>query len=224
MIATDCPDCGEPLARFAKSCPHCGAPNAARRAGFVIAASLVLLIAAIGIAALAIVRWQRLPIETEGPATATTDDFGWLKDAMKTCDDEAAGTPSTLHFLVIPLSAAPEGVPQWKSKSLNDVGNAIALPSQEALDALTGGMLKISPDPYFFRVHDDATKTILEWSLSTGVKRFSAPDTDAIQAFKLQFMTRERTGGDNWGATFARRKGNCNWVNAIIGNQPQSPR
>ena len=61
MSVTDCPNCGEPVAAFAKTCAHCGAANKARRASFVIAASLLLLLVAAGAAIFAVVRWQRLP-------------------------------------------------------------------------------------------------------------------------------------------------------------------
>src|SRR5262245_55710315 len=148
MIASDCPDCGEPVPTLAKSCPHCGVPNPARRAGIVVAASLVVLIAAIGVAIFAVVRWQRLPVE---PSTAvTTEDFGWLTAAMNDCDTDAAGSPSTLHFLVIPLASSPADDPEWRKKSLNAVGNAILLPADDALEALKEGDLKISTNQYVF--------------------------------------------------------------------------
>jgi hypothetical protein len=219
MIPADCPDCGEPVAAFAKVCPHCGAPNPSRRAGFVIAGSLVLLVAAITVAVLAIIRGARLPIDA--PPSATTDEFGWLREAMQKCDDEAAATPSTLHFLVIPLSPGARDLSQFQRKSLNDVGNAIALASDEALSELGNGDLKISPERYYFRVRDEATKSIYEWSLSNGVKRFSAPDADAVSNFSVQFLDADRGGADKWGAIFGRRKGNCSWVNAILLSPPR---
>jgi hypothetical protein len=220
MIPADCPDCGEPVAAFAKACPHCGAPNPSRRAGFVIGGSLVLLIAAVAVAVFAVFRGAQLP--TEPPPDATTDDFGWLREAMQKCDDEAAATPSTLHFLVIPLSPGGRDLSQWQRKSLNDVGNAVALASDEALSALRNGDLKISTERYYFRVRDEGTKSIYEWSLSTGVKRFSAPDADAVSNFSVQFLDAQRGGTDKWGAVFGRRKGNCSWVNAIL-NPSRSP-
>ena len=63
---------------------------------------------------------------------------------QKKCDDEAAATPSTLHFLVIPLSPGAGDLSRWQRRSLNDVGNALALSADEALSALSSGGLKIS--------------------------------------------------------------------------------
>src|SRR5882757_6858326 len=120
MIATDCPDCGEPVSTFANSCAHCGAPNAARRAGLAIAGSLAVLLLAIAIATVAVLRWERLPVEDTASTPATTEDF----------DTEAASTLSTLHFLVIPLRSAAGEDAAWRRRSLNDIGNAILLNSE----------------------------------------------------------------------------------------------
>jgi hypothetical protein len=219
MIVAECPNCGEPVATFAKDCAHCGAPNPARRAGFVVLGSLLLLLVAVAVATFAVVRWHRLPLgSTEPDASATDADFGWLTAAMKDCDMDAAGAPSTLHFLVIPLAAASADDPQWRNKSLDDVGNAILLPSNDALAALKRGAVRISEARYVFRVRDDSTKVIYKWSPSTGVKRFSAPDTEEIEGFKVQFLTGDKADDNAWGVSFVRHKGNCYWVNAMIGN------
>jgi hypothetical protein len=219
MIATDCPDCGEPVSTFAKSCAQCGAPNAARRAGLAIAGSLAVLLLAIAIATVAVLRWERLPVVDDTASTpATTEDFGWLATAMKDCDTEAASTLSTLHFLVIPLRSAAGEDAAWRRRSLNDIGNAILLNSDTMLDSLKGGTLRLSEQQYTFGVRDDKSGIVYKWSPSTGVKRFSSPDADKIDNFKVQFVTRDKTDESNWGATFVRRKGNCYWVNAIIGN------
>jgi hypothetical protein len=218
MIATDCPDCGEPVSTFAKSCAHCGAPNAARRAGLAIAGSLAVLLLAIAIATVAVLRWERLPVDDTATTPATTEDFGWLATAMKDCDTEAASTLSTLHFLVIPLKSAAGEEVAWRRRSLNDIGNAILLNSETTLDSLKNGTLTLSEQQYTFGARDDKSGTVYKWSPSTGVKRFSSADADKIENFKVQFVTRDKPDESNWGATFVRRKGNCYWVNAIIGN------
>jgi zinc-ribbon domain len=218
MIAAQCPNCGEPVAALARSCPRCGARNRRRPAAFAIIGSLLVLLVAIGVASFAVLRWQQLPVGTaERAATATSAEFGWLSAAMSDCESDAAKAPSTLHFLVIPLAAASPDDPEWRNKSLNDLGNAILLPSGDARAALESGALSISSEQYVFSVRDDATNTIYKWSASSGVKRFSAPDADSIEGFKIQFLTGNRTQEDQWGVSFTRRKGSCYWVNAIIG-------
>jgi hypothetical protein len=217
MIVPECPNCGERVAVFARRCAHCGTPNRARGAGFAVAAALLFLLAAIGVSTVTVVSWHRLPVEDGEPATtASSGDFGWLTAAMQDCDTKASMEPSALHFLVIPLAAASPDDPQWRNKSLDNVGNAILLPSGDALAALTSGALRISAAQYLLRVRDDETKIIYKWSPSVGVKRFSAPDADQIEGFKVQFLTDDNMSDDEWGASFARRKGNCYWINAVI--------
>ena len=218
MIAPECPNCGEHVAAFARCCAHCGTPNRARAAGVAVSAALLFLLAAIGVAAFTVVSWHRFPVEGAEPAsTATSGDFGWVTAAMKDCDTTASAEPSALHLLVIPLAAAAPEAPQWRNKSLDNVGNAILLRSDDALAALTSSALKISDAQYVLRVRDDGTRTIYKWSPSVGVKRFSAPDADRIEGFNFQFLTDDKMSDDEWGVSFARRKGTCYWVNAVIG-------
>jgi hypothetical protein len=226
MIAPECPNCGERVAIFARSCARCGTPNRARGAGFAVLAALLFLLAATGVATYAVVSWHRLPVEdgepdptatSEPDPTATSGNFGWLAAAMQDCDTTASGEPRALHFLVIPLAAAAPDDRQWRNKSLDNVGNAILLPSDDALAALTSGALRISTAQYVLRVRDDETRTIYKWSPSVGVKRFSAPDADRIEGFKVQFLTDDKMSDDEWGVSFGRRKGTCYWVNAVIG-------
>jgi hypothetical protein len=218
MIAPECPNCGERVAICARSCAHCGTPNRARGAGFAVLAALLFLLAATGVATYAVVSWHRLPVEDGEPATtASSGDLGWLAAAMQDCDTTASKEPRALHFLVIPLAATAPDDPQWRNKSLDNVGNAILLPSDDALAALTSGALRISAAQYVLRVRDDETRTIYKWSPSVGVKRFSAPDADRIAGFKVQFLADNKMNDDDWGVSFARRKGTCYWVNAVIG-------
>jgi hypothetical protein len=217
MIATDCPSCGEPVSTFAKSCAHCGAPNPARRAGFLVAGALVLLLVAVAVATTALLRWHRTSVPDGTATTAPGEDFGWLSTAMRDCDTDAAKNLDTLYFLVIPLKAVTGDDESWRKRSLNDIGNATLLNSEVALDSLKDGSLQLSSEQYVFAIRDDKTSTIYKWSPSSGAKRFSTADSDAIDGFKVQFVTRQKSDDSNWGAIFTRRKGNCYRVNAIIG-------
>jgi len=166
----------------------------------------------------AVVRWHRLPVSTETSEPAASDDVTWLTTAMKDCDTDATNALTTLHFLVIPLSASPTDAAQWRNKSINNVGNALLLPSDDVLKALMGGSLSISQQQYVFSIRDEDTNAVYKWNASSGVKRFSTPDAEKLENFKVQFLTNQRAKSDDWGATFVRRKGNCYWVNAIIQN------
>jgi hypothetical protein len=216
MLATDCPNCGETVAVFTRSCAHCGAYNVSRRAAVAVAGSLSVLVVAIGIAVFAVFNWQRLPGGTD--QQTENADFTWLRDAMMACDEEATKAPDSLYFLVIPLASAPEDDAGWKRISLNDLGNALLLKADVALEGLQQGHLVVSSEQYRLHIRDEKTNTIFKWSPSTGVKRFSTNEAKAIENFRVQLLTTSRTNETAWGSAFIRRQGNCYWVNAIIGH------
>jgi hypothetical protein len=216
MFKTDCPNCGESVAIFTRSCAHCGAYNGSRRAAAAVAGSLAALVVAIGVAAAAILSWHRSP---GGDATEqVSEDFTWLETAMKECDDVAANAPDALYFLVIPLAAAPEDDEGWRKVSLNDLGNAVLLKANVALEGLMQGHLVVSGEQYRFNIRDETTNTVFKWSPSTGVKRFSSNEAKTIESFRVQMLTDNRSNESAWGAAFARQRGTCYWVNAIIGH------
>jgi len=210
VFAAHCRNCAGTVSAFARTCERCGAPNASRVAAVAVVASLLILVAAIVVAAFVILRGVRI----DEPAG---NDFAWLRKAMEDCDAEAEKTPTTLHFLVVPMTSNAVDDSDWKGKSLNDIGNAILLNQQATLEALEAERLRISKEQYDFRMRDEATSEVYKWTPSMGVKKFLAPGGDSIKNFKVQFLTTRRTG-DNWGATFVHESGMCYWVNAIIGN------
>ena len=228
LTDAECVECGEPLSAFARSCPECGAPNKARVGAVAVVAALSVLAVAIAVTAVVILRWQRLPVSatspppppaagTQEPTAAAPGDFGWLTSAMQECDAQAEKEPATLHFLIIPLAAAQKNEEDWRSKSLNQIGNAILLSSDTALDGLKSQALRLAEQDYVFSVRDQAA-AVYSWKRSTGVAKFSIANADAIDAFHIRFQTGERSGENEWGNAFVRKKGNCYWVNAIIAN------
>jgi len=215
MLKSDCPNCGEAVAIFSRSCAHCGAYNTSRRAAIAVTASLSALVVAVGIAVFTVFSWQRAP---GGADQQVSEDFTWLETAMKDCDEVAAKAPESLYFLVIPLASAPEDDESWRRISLNDLGNALLLKADAALEGLKQGNLVLSGERYRFNIRDEATNTIFKWSPSSGVKRFSSNEAASIDNFRVQMLTDERTNENAWGAAFIRQKGTCYWVNAIVGH------
>jgi hypothetical protein len=215
MLATSCPNCGEAVAMFSRSCAHCGAYNVSRRAAIAVSASLAALVVAIGVATYAAIGWHRLPDGTNEPIS---EDFTWLQTAMMECDEVATKNPDSLYFLVVPMASAPEDDAGWKRISLNDLGNALLLKADAALDGLKQGYLVLSNEQYRFNIRDEATNTVFKWNPSTGVKRFSSNEAKAIENFRVQMLTDSRTDDSAWGAAFIRQKGTCYWVNVIIGH------
>ncbi len=211
LLASKCPHCGSTFSTFAASCPRCGASNRTRLPALAIAGSLAVLVAVVGIAATMFLRGTST---VSGPPNG---DFVWLTTAMEECDAEAAKTPTTLYFLVVPMKSNAADDDDWRAKSLNDIGNAILLNQESALAGLKAGTLRIASEQYDFRLRDEGTNEVYKWTPSSGVKKFLSPDAAKVEKFKVQFTTAKRPS-DEWGATFVHEQGTCYWVNAIIAN------
>jgi hypothetical protein len=216
MNSTDCQHCGEPILKGARTCDYCGAPVRARRSVFTIVVVLsVLCLAAV---AVAIVLLAGRSPNQEGAAVdqRTGGDFGWLEAAMKQCDEQATKDPKGLHFLVIPLIDEPRDEPGWRRISINDIGNAILINSEDMLAGLRRKALRVGTDDYVFSARNETTKDILTWKPSSGVRKFVINDASGIGQFRVQFQSGDASRAINWGSTFERQEGNCYWVNAIL--------
>lgn len=143
-------------------------------------------------------------------------DFAWLETAMKQCDEQAAKDAKGLHYLVIPLVDEPRDEPGWRRISINDIGNAILINGEDMLAGLRRKALRLSTDEYVFSARNEATKDVLTWKPSMGVRKFVINDASAIKQFRVQFQSNDASRAINWGATFERQEGNCYWVNAIL--------
>jgi hypothetical protein len=219
LTGTECAECGEPQSAFASICARCGAGNRARLGALAIVGALAAFAAAALVALMAVVvGWQQAPKGAAAPASAAANGkFAWLTTAMHDCDTLAAKEPDTLHFLVIPLAVAPNNQANWQSKALNKVGNGILLRSDVALEGLKGKELAISKTRYIFAVRDQA-QVMYKWDRSSGIAKFSIPNAGSVDGFSIQFQGADGKAGDNWGNTFARKKGNCYWVNVVLEN------
>jgi hypothetical protein len=151
-----------------------------------------------------------------GPSPATPD-FAWLAKTMQDCDAEATKQQSTLYFLVIPLAARAQDEESWRSKSRDEVGNAILIGTDDALQGLKSGALRLAAERYGVNVRDGVGARY-EWSSSSGVARLTIPNAASIDTFNIQFQTDSRKSDSAWGNVFSRKPGNCYWVSAIIGN------
>jgi hypothetical protein len=218
LTGTECAECGEPQSAFARVCIRCGASNRARLGAYAIVAALAVFVAALVAVVAVMVGHQQAPTESGAPASTVADgDFGWLTTAMHDCDALAAKEPDTLHFLVIPLAVAPNNQANWQAKALNKVGNGILLRSDVALDGLKSKGLAISKAHYVFAVRDQA-QVVYKWDRSSGIAKFSIPNAGSIDGFSIQFQGADDKADDDWGNAFARKKGNCYWVNVILAN------
>src|SRR5262245_17589131 len=216
MSFIDCRHCGQRIEKGARACDYCGAPVAGRRNTLVIVAAL----SALCLAAVAIAFVMLSGRSSDPGGTAVTQpadgDFAWLETAMKQCDEQATKEPKGLHYLVIPLVDEPRDEPGWRRVSINDIGNAILLKADDMIAGLKRKALRISDDEYTFSARNEATKDVLTWKPSKGVRKFVVNDAAGMDQFRVQFQSSDAARAINWGATFERQPGNCYWVNAIL--------
>ena len=228
MIRSECPECDAAVPLLARTCSHCGAPNQTRRGALAVVAGLVVLVIA-GVGATYVARRQPHPVAAQGtsavtpavtpamPSAAGSDgDFAWLSSAMTGCDTLASQQPGKLHFLVIPLRANQQDLPDWRLLAVGAIGNGLTIPTDDALGGLRRGTLRIYPDEYVFAMQDAATRVVYKWSASVGANRFSTPDAETIQSFRLQLAPRQKADQADWGNVYTRQNGNCHWIAAIM--------
>ena len=235
-----CPTCGASMSPLTRFCAACGTANPARTTVLAMAAAIAVLVPAIAVAIYAATRWERPLIEggtladqtatpeptassptgpgpmTPAPAPAgQADDFAWLSTAMKECDAKAAQEPDVLHFLIVPLASDSKFAEDWRTVSLNTIGNAVVLPGTDTLNGLQRRTLTIAPGEYAFSIRIENTQAVRRWDASTGVKWISTPGAGAIALFRIQFKPRDKGRDDAWGNAIAHQRGNCYWINAL---------
>ena len=216
MSDTDCRNCGERIPKGARACDYCGTPTSARRSVVVLVAALAALCLA-AVAIVAVMLMGRAPDQSGTAVPPRAEgDFSWLEAAMKQCDEQATQETKGLHYLVVPLTDEPRDDPGWRRISVNDIGNAILIRSEDMLAGLQRKALRLSTDEYVFSARNEKTRDVLTWKPSTGVRKFVINDASDIEQFRVQFQSNDAARAINWGAIFERQPGNCYWVNAIL--------
>jgi hypothetical protein len=179
--------------------------------GLLLVGALSLLLVAVPVAIMVALLGHR-PLVAPPPG-----DLSWLTAAMDSCEAEAKADPDTLYFLVIPLASAAQDDEEWRAKSIMNLGNAVLVRSEDALDGLRSGSLSIHGRQYEFRIRDEASGTIYKWKPFVGVAKVSTSDARDISLFRLQIETFASGEEAVWGSQFTRKSGTCYWVNAIVG-------
>jgi hypothetical protein len=153
------------------------------------------------------------PTQTTSMAALPQRDIPSLKQAMASCDAEAANNPDGLYFLVTPV--APDTFESATSllPSGANFGSLSLILSQDLLSGLESGVLTVSARPYDFSIIDMETAETVKWSAS-GPSKFKQDHASKVSKFQLGFDL-----GSNsltWTPPFDRQKGSCYWVNVRL--------
>jgi len=150
-------------------------------------------------------------------APADNQNFGWIGRAIAQCEAEAARSVDTLYFLVIPVLAVDGDQQAWLAKSNGTVGDSVLLGSQDTLDGLRAGSLRLARRPFNFSILEPSTSRVYKWKPALGVHKFAIRDAKAVATFKPGFEI--PAGGDTrWaaGGSITREAGTCYWTGALM--------
>jgi hypothetical protein len=144
-------------------------------------------------------------------------DIPSIKQAMASCDADAAKHPDGLYFLVIPVAPATfEGVTSLMPQGTN-FGSLSLIVSKDLLNGLESEVFTLSARPYGFSIIDTETAKTVNWNAS-GPSKFSQEPAPEVSKFQLGFDL----GGNSltWTPPYDRQKGNCYWVNVRLPGLP----
>lgn len=151
-------------------------------------------------------------------APANNQDFRWIQRAIDQCEAEAARNVDTLYFLVIPVLTTDGNLQAWAPKLNGTVGaSMLLLGSQDTLDGLKAGSLRLSRRAFNFSILEPSTSAVYKWKPALGVYKFAIRDANAIAAFKPGFEI--PAGGETrWadGTAIPREAGTCYWTGALM--------
>jgi hypothetical protein len=159
------------------------------------------------------------PTAPSAPTTpAETTDLAAIKKGMADCDTDAAKSPDSIYFYVLPVRPAKGAENDWRTNALSEVGNTFLLLSgQDALDGLRDGKLVVRPGRYTFAMQDSASGRSVPWTSATAASRLSTPLPATVKTLKLGFDFSATQSGTTWSNEFKRDLGTCYWVSVLVG-------
>ena len=231
LPAGQCHKCGAPVSHFARLCPACHAANLPNPVATIMALAAIVLAGGLVMLGAQAFRSRQAPPppapaesapSTPEPPAATTQDYGWIVQAMAECDEEAKQRVDTLHFLIVPVATTGTALPGWSPSPIGAIGNsAVLLNSSDALIGLRNHALMLYRKPLTFLVSDPETDTVYKWKPATGVASLKRRGTD-VNSLKLGFEIPEVAKNIEWGPVISLKKATCYWINPLVRPVPRS--
>ena len=142
--------------------------------------------------------------------------YDWVSRTMMACEEDAVTKPSTLNFLVVPLERTRRYGQAMEARALETLGRIILFGSQDALDGLRSGALRISSKHYVLHTLDTANNTTHRWNSASGVARLSTSDILSDGPFRLRIQTAPSDPASEWSKVTADGRGTCHWAFALL--------
>jgi hypothetical protein len=149
-------------------------------------------------------------------ALFTPKSYDWVSRTMATCEEEAVTQPETVNFLVMPLERTRRYGSQLESRALETLGRTTLFGSQDALDGLKTGALRISYRNFVLHTFDTSNNAARRWNSASGVSRLTTSDIASDGPFKVRIQTRPDDPSTEWSMVTADGRGTCHWVFALL--------
>ena len=186
-----------------------------RKSRFTVIAAGAFVVVLAGIAAVLAYQWNKR-IASDRSAPPGTEQFAWLSRAMEDCENDALANPQSLFFLVVPLAATGKYDQSWPARALESFGATTLFKSQDALDALNSGAVRISTEPFVFHVLDVGTSDAHRWNSASGVSKLYSTEIASEGPFRVRFQTAPGDPTPEWNSVTAEGKRTCHWVFALL--------
>jgi hypothetical protein len=230
LPAGQCRNCGAPVSHFARLCPACHAANLPNPVATIAALAAIVLAGGLVMLGAQAFRGRQAPPppaaesapSTPEPPAETTEDYGWIVQAMADCDEEAKQRVDTQHFLIVPVATTGTALPGWSPTPISAIGNsAVLLNSSDTLIGLRNHALMLYRKPLTFVVSDPTTDTVYKWKPATGVASLKRRAMD-LNSLKLGFEIPDVAKDIEWGPVVNLKKAACYWINPLVRTAPSS--
>ncbi len=143
-------------------------------------------------------------------------NYDWISKTMSACEEDAVSKPTTVNFLIMPLERTRRFSRELESKALETVGRTTLFGSQDALEGLKSGALRISSKHYVLLTLDTSNNTERRWNSASGVARLSTTDIASDGPFKVRLQVSASDPSNGWSNVSAEGRGTCHWVFALL--------
>ena len=142
--------------------------------------------------------------------------YDWVSKTMAACEEDAVTQPAAVNFLVIPLEPSRRFGQELESKALETFGRTTLFGSQDALNGLKSGALRISSKHYVLHTLDTSNNAPVRWNSASGVARLTTTDIASDGPFRVRFQTSPTDTSGDWSKVTADGRGTCHWAFALL--------
>lgn len=142
--------------------------------------------------------------------------YDWISHTMSACEEDAVSKPDTLNFLIMPLERTRRYSKELDTRALETVGRATLFGSQDALEGLKAGALRISSKSYVLTTLDTSNNIERRWNSASGVTKLSTTDVASNGPFRVRLQVSAKDNPAGWSNVTAEGRGTCHWVFALL--------